>query len=395
MASYYKGLFLYFLSFSFDFMAPLLVPLLIEAGSSRRDATTVQGIAYLISALTIPFLGRALDKGRQYSVIAVACIALLLAPALLTLGINHNTKALAAVLVIVAGGVVMLVGGRSLEAMVPTSERTRAATLTYLAMNIGGCIASGLAYYFMKSGRSDLLWLDALTSTLFTLWAARYFSRMEHKNTTIPSLGKEARQATISSPWQEARQATVPLLGCFLIMPTIFAHISAIPSLYDRQFGASIQPTALMFAVNGLTVIFSGVAFKKIFASFGESKRLTTGTILLAAGHAAVPFAISLPASISSTIVWSLGEVMLWPILTTTILSLFDSSASGFASAIKVTLVRMGLVAAPLMSTLIDSIPLAAFSVVFGSLPLLGLLLLQLNAQRTEVALTNVVGERE
>ncbi len=159
-----------------------------------------------------------------------------------------------------------------------------------------------------------------------------------------------------------------------LLLIPMFTHTSAIPIVLEQN-GLDIQKiTSVTVAANCFTVIFINWLTVNGRLALPPRVNFIVSTLLLCLGLAAIPKVHTIALAVCSTIIWSSGEALLFPLLTSILFQAFPRHQAGLASGVKVLLVRVSLVITPLIGSMLVGRPPWIFAPVFIGLCLVGFL---------------------
>ncbi|MER7467492.1 MFS transporter [Streptomyces sp. NPDC097981] len=185
------------------------------------------------------------------------------------------------------------------------AERVRAYSLLNAALAAGG---TGAGLIAAALGRWDLRWLfvvDALTCLLCAL-TLRLALPADH---TGRRAGRGGEPNKAARPWRDRRQWAVFTAG------TLFALVSmqimmGLPLALAR-LGLQPADAGLLFTASTVTIVAAQPAVRlRRVAALSDSAALALGYTLLATGLAGYAMASALPALVTATAVWSLGDVL-------------------------------------------------------------------------------------
>lgn len=200
----------------------------------------------------------------------------------------------------------------AMAAVCPPPLRPRGFVLNRLAANLGATIGPVIGGVLAQHDYRLLFWADGVTSLLAALAAWRLFptSRPESHPETVTAAPLER------GDWKRDRVFLGLLAGttgASLVISQIFGPYA----VYLKGVGLSEARIGWLIAINtGLIVL---VQMPLIHATDHLSRtRLTAaGSLLLGAGIAATGLGRSLPYLAATVVVWTFGEMLTLPLLTT------------------------------------------------------------------------------
>jgi MFS family permease len=192
-------------------------------------------------------------------------------------------------------------------------QRRQAFALNRLAINLGMSIGPALGGFLATVSFRAMFAVDAVTTLLagavlaLTPWRA--FSGVNSEATNRE--GEIIGPATIFHD----TMFLVFLGGVFLVGIVFFQHESALP-LYLVQY-LSLSPAfyGLLFTINTLLIVALEVPLNTATAHWSNTRLLIIGCVLFAIGFGALGVIASPSGVIATVVVWTFGEMMLFPAL--------------------------------------------------------------------------------
>ncbi len=103
-------------------------------------------------------------------------------------------------------------------------------------------------------------------------------------------------------------------LGALLLTGAVFfQHEGALPLFLVEDLGLSTAFYGLLFTINTLMIVFMEVPLNAATADWPHRRALALGSFLFAAGSGAFVFATGPVAIIAGMVIWTFGEMMLFP----------------------------------------------------------------------------------
>jgi MFS family permease len=109
------------------------------------------------------------------------------------------------------------------------------------------------------------------------------------------------------------RTFLVFLTGVLLVGIVFFQHEAALPLYLVRYLGLSPAFYGLLFTVNTLLIVALEVPLNTATAHWPNTRALIIGSILFAVGFGALAVVASPAGVIATVVVWTFGEMMLFP----------------------------------------------------------------------------------
>src|SRR5512140_2208304 len=187
-------------------------------------------------------------------------------------------------------------------------QRKAAFALQRLAVNLGMSIGPALGGFLAAVSWPALFLVDGATSLL----AAATLVLLFPKDVSFPA----ARPASDEPHRREGFRD--PVLAYFLLalLPVavvFFQHESSMAVYLVRDLGFAVWTFGLLHTVNTLMIVFLEVPLNLAMARWPHRATLALGSVLVGTGFGALAFARSLPAVVLTIVVWTVGEMVLLP----------------------------------------------------------------------------------
>jgi len=189
--------------------------------------------------------------------------------------------------------------------LAPAHRHRQAFALNRLAVNLGMSIGPTVGGFLAEASFRSLFWVDAATSLLAGLVlvfipfrAPQHF----HDPTAAP-----ARSALSDRKLLYALAALLPVLLVF------FQHVSTMPLYLVETLHFRPSVYGGLFFVNTLVIVLSEVRLNGLTAHWPFSRSLGMGALLATLGFGALAVATSLPAVVGTVLLWTAGEMVLFP----------------------------------------------------------------------------------
>jgi MFS family permease len=275
-------------------------------GFSAGQAGLALAVYGVVSLLTSPFAGRLADRvGFQ----RILTLSLFLG------GLGFWALPLLKTLPQVLGGMVVL--SAVSEAMrpatlalvsdlAPTPLRRQAFALNRLAINLGMSVGPAAGGFLAAHSFQMLFWVDGATSiaaaAILFFFPLRLHSVEAHAGGAKPSLGAIADK--------RLRYVILWLLPVILVF---FQHEGPLPVWMVEDLGLPTQSFGLLFTLNTLLIVFLEVRLNGLTAHWSPARALSVGSALCTVGFGALAFLTSYVGIVATVIVWTFGEMILFP----------------------------------------------------------------------------------
>jgi MFS family permease len=193
----------------------------------------------------------------------------------------------------------------------PPLLRPRAFALNRLAINLGVTIGPALGGFLASVNYHYLFWVDGITCFFAGLLLWIFFRNI------LPSRFESSPQmeSTIITPWKD--KIYVLILILVFLNAIIFTQLFNTWPIYLRDFyGLLEDKIGLLVMVNAfLIVLFEMPVIHKLEKS-EHLRIIAIGSLLLSAGFALLPLGATFRFAVLTVIIWTIGEIMVFPLLT-------------------------------------------------------------------------------
>jgi predicted MFS family arabinose efflux permease len=194
--------------------------------------------------------------------------------------------------------------------VVPAENRKAAFSLLRLAINLGMSFGPAAGGFLAAISFPALFWVDGATSLLAGLVLL------------VRPVGGGAAATAQDAPARPGNPLAAALSdGRYLYflaaaLPVIlvfFQHVAALPLFLVRDLGRSPSTFGLLFSLNTLLIVLLEVPLNLATAGVPHHRTLFSGALLIAAGFGLYALPGGLPAVVLGTVVWTFGEMILLP----------------------------------------------------------------------------------
>ncbi len=290
-------------------------------GFSAGQAGAALAVYGIVSLLTSPFAGRLADRVGSQRILTVS---------LFLGGLGFWALPLFKTMPQVVVGMVVL--SAVSEAMrpatlalvsdlAPPELRRQAYALNRLAINLGMSVGPALGGFLAAHSFQMLFWVDGATSiaaaVVLLLFPFRVKSVEAHATGT-PSLGAIAD-----------RRLRYVILWLLPVILVFFQHEGAMPVWMVEQLGMPTQVFGLIFTINTLLIVFLEVRLNGLTAHWSPARALSVGSALCTVGFGALAFLTSYWGIMLTVVIWTFGEMILFPASATYISELAPPARRG------------------------------------------------------------------
>jgi len=344
----------------------LVLYLTRELGFSPARAGAMLAV-YGASAIVFgPMGGRLSDRIGALRVMRASLIAS--GFALLVFPVAKSFAAVAAMTVLWAGCGEMFrpASLAAITHVVAPEQRRQAFALNRLAINLGMSIGPALGGFLATVSFRAMFAVDAVTTLLagavllLTPWRA--FSGVNSEATARE--GDTVGPATIFHD----RFFLIFLGGVFLVGIVFFQHESALPLYLVQYLGLSPAFYGLLFTINTLLIVALEVPINTATAHWPNTRLLIIGCLLFAVGFGALGVIASPAGVIATVVVWTFGEMMLFPAISAHMAEIAPENRRGVYMGAYSMSLSLALTVGPWMGTqLLAALgPVNVWSVMFG-----------------------------
>ncbi len=195
--------------------------------------------------------------------------------------------------------------------VVPVEQRRTAYALNRLAINLGMSIGPVVGGLLALINFSLIFYVDGITSLIavFFLATARWDKITEPEEAHIQSGSMEATHLGALKD----KHLVFFLLGLIPVTMVFFQHMSTMPLFIVHDLGFSTATYGALTIINTGLIILIEVPLSNYLSSWSYKKSLTTGAVLTAVGFGAMTFAHTIPLLIITIIIWTFGEMIIFP----------------------------------------------------------------------------------
>jgi MFS family permease len=186
--------------------------------------------------------------------------------------------------------------------------RKPAFALQRLAVNLGMSVGPALGGFLAAVSWPALFFADGATSLLAAGALFAFFPKdVSLEPAPAPARGPRRREGLRDPALVYFLVALVPIGIVF------FQHETSMALYVVRDLGLAVWTFGLLHTVNTLLIVFLEVPLNLATAHWPHRRALALGSALVAAGFGALAFARTLPAVALTIVVWTFGEMILLP----------------------------------------------------------------------------------
>lgn len=192
-------------------------------------------------------------------------------------------------------------------------ERTEAFSLMYIAMNIGYAVGPLLAGLLFASHTQLLFFGDGLTTLVSVLLVAKYVPETKPKES---NRDEEEQGIDEKTPlWELLMKQPKFLWFCFWIMGLFFVFSQfnfGLPLEVNRQFGiGGAKFYGALMTINALLCSVFTVVITSLLSQFSPASNIAIAAMFYMVGFGMLGFVTTMAGFILSTILWTIGEIII------------------------------------------------------------------------------------
>lgn len=205
--------------------------------------------------------------------------------------------------------------------------RTRGFALNRLAVSIGLTIGPLAGGFLALIDYSYLFWVDGLTClTAGTLFILLFKTSRPSRPETEPR--EEASGTKKMSPWKDVY--FLKIVGLVFLSGLIFVQLFSTFPLYLREsYGFPENRIGGMLAVNTVIIIVFEMILLNALKKRAPIQLVAFGCLFLGGGFALMPLGRGIFFAAFTVAVWTIGEMLVFPSLTTVIANHSDDASRG------------------------------------------------------------------
>lgn len=195
--------------------------------------------------------------------------------------------------------------------VVPAPQRRTAYALNRLAVNLGMSIGPVVGGLLTLINFSIIFYVDGITSLI-----AFFFLITAHWNKISEPEESHVQAGSIETGHLGAlkdKQLLFLLFGLIPVVIVFFQHMSTMPLFLVHDLGFSPATYGALTIINTGLIILIEVPLSSYLSTWSDRKSLVAGALLTAIGFGAMTFAHTIPLLIITIIIWTFGEMIVFP----------------------------------------------------------------------------------
>ncbi|MBX7218597.1 MAG: MFS transporter [Blastocatellia bacterium] len=309
----------------------MVLPFMALYLTKYRDLTVVQAgtvlMVYGLSALVAsPILGRLTDRLGTYRMMNASLyltgLVLLVCPFVSGFGPILAITALLAV----ANEGFRPASMAAVSELVPAEDRKPAFAFIRLAINLGMSIGPALGGFLIVFSFRSLFWIDGLTSLL-----AGIMLTLAPWPTKTPAPAETSARPHPLALFKISIDRTFAffLLAVVPVGIVFFQHESAMPLYMVRELHMPEFYFGMMFTLNTVLIVFLEVPLNLAMVNWDHRRTMALGSMCYAVGFGAMLFAHNVWSLVVTVIIWTFGEMVLFPTLSAYVAEIAPAAQRG------------------------------------------------------------------
>jgi MFS family permease len=195
----------------------------------------------------------------------------------------------------------------------PEDLRPRGYALLRLAINLGMTIGPGVGGFLAAVNYSLIFWADGITCLIAAGLLAWFFSIHKRKESPEASISVKAK-----SPWYDG--IFLALMSLLFISGLIFVQLfNTWPIFLRESYGLIEHHIGILLAFNATLIVLFEMPVVHLVEKREHLKAMAAGALLLGIGFGILPFGSTLLFAAITVSIWTLGEMLTFPLLITII----------------------------------------------------------------------------
>jgi MFS family permease len=302
----------------------LLLYLTRDLGLSPTHGGAIVALYGATALVTAPFAGRLCDRVGTLRIMTASLVLSGLVLLAFPVARTPLAVALATVLWAVVSELFRPASLAAIASAVDPEQRKTAFAVNRLAINLGMSLGPALGGFLATWSYGALFVVDGLTS----LAAAAILAKAGRP----PNAGAADDHGTArpeTPPAHRDGRLLLVLLGVLPVAIVFFQHIAAMALFLVRDLGFSEAAYGLLSTLNTLLVVAFEVPLNSAMSRWPTGRTLALGAVLTGAGFGLLAFAHAPGMVVVSVVVWSFGEIVLFPGLNAAVAELAPEARRG------------------------------------------------------------------
>jgi MFS family permease len=328
------------------FLPFLILYLTKDMGVTPSAAGAVFAL-FGVGALTAgPFAGRFADRFGPVRMMRISLVSSGVLLLLVPLARSLASIAVLTLLLALAGEGFRPASLSVISHLAAPDQRKAAFALQRLAVNLGMSVGPALGGFLAAVSWPALFLADGATSLLAAATLVLFFPKgVSFESVPSEGEGPSRREGLRDGALVYFLLALVPVAIVF------FQHESSMAVYIVRDLGFAVWTFGLLHTVNTLLIVFLEVPLNLAMARWPHRHSLALGSALVAAGFGSLAFARSLPAVVLTIVVWTFGEMVLLPGMSSFVADISPRESRGAYMGLYTMAFNLAIVVGPPLGT--------------------------------------------
>ena len=191
----------------------------------------------------------------------------------------------------------------------PAESRTRALALVRLAVNLGMAIGPAVGGLLAAWDYQLLFLIDGLTCWAGAVMLWQTVGQIERRQRREEA---SSAPASMASAWRDLPFMSLLLL-VFLLGVSFFQIFFTLPLYYHEAYGLSERTIGLVISINAVVIVAVEMPLVRALERWNHLLVFGVGGLLVGVGIGLLPLGRHLLLAVTSTLVWTVGEMLSLP----------------------------------------------------------------------------------
>ena len=234
----------------------------------------------------------------------------------------------------------------AVAAFAPPKDRPRAYALNRLALNLGWTMAPALAGFLAEVDYSWLFWIDGATC----IAAGIALAILLPASSTEREVKEPEPEGLARSPLRD--RFFLSVLGLLFVQGVVFCQVMGTYPLYLRDVnGFRERIIGFVMLLNGAIIVLAEMPLVRSIETRNPLRVMAVGVVFVGLGFGLLPLDSSLAWVVLLMLVWTVGEMLVSPLLSSWVANRADKRSRGRYMAAMGMTFSLCHVAAPLAGT--------------------------------------------
>lgn len=302
----------------------LLLYLTRDLGLSPSAGGAIVALYGGTALVTAPLAGRLCDRVGPIRLMTASLLLSGLVLLAFPVARTPHSVALATILWAVVSELFRPASLSAIASAVGPENRKTAFAVNRLAINLGMSLGPALGGLLATWSYGALFVVDGLTS----LAAAAILAKAGRPDRVHAEEAHEAARGGVR-PAHRDRRLLLLLAGVLPVAIVFFQHVAAMALFLVRDLAWTEAQYGLLATLNTLLVVAFEVPLNSAMARWPAGRTLALGSVLTGAGFGLLAFAHAPGMVLASVVVWTFGEIVLFPGLNAAVAELAPEARRG------------------------------------------------------------------